>query len=226
MDKEQKIIDSWIKNAGNWIELIENNKIESRKLVTNKAIIDAVIKNKPQAVLDIGCGEGWLLKILQDKGIIVTGVDVIPVFIEKAKQQIRGDFLLASYEDLASGKIQFTRLFDLIVINFALIGKESTETLLKALPPLLVQGGCLLIQTLHPDSRKIMNDDVSGWKEGSWNGLGDQFKHPYRWYYRTMDDWMNLLHRSGFNTVHVTEFFHPENQQPLSVIFDCKVRSI
>ncbi len=46
----------------NWINIIDNNGIESRRLVTNKAIIDAVCKYNPFSVLDIGCGEGWLAK--------------------------------------------------------------------------------------------------------------------------------------------------------------------
>ena len=83
MDKEQKIIDSWTVNATNWIEIIENNGIESRRLVTNQAIIDIVCMDNPATVLDLGCGEGWLSKELQHKGIEITGVDVINELIEK-----------------------------------------------------------------------------------------------------------------------------------------------
>ena len=68
MDKEQYIIQSWQVNAGSWINLIESNGIESRKLITNKAIIDTVLAAKPVSVLDLGCGEGWLSQKLSDKG--------------------------------------------------------------------------------------------------------------------------------------------------------------
>ena len=218
MDKEQKIIESWAVNARNWINIIESNSIESRKLITNKAIVNAVTEHEPTTLLDIGCGEGWLLKALQQKGIKVAGVDVIPALIEKAKQQVQGDFWVASYEQIASGEITFPHLFDMIVINFALIGKESTENLLKSLPPLLSPGGSLLIQTLHPDSRKAINDYVSGWKDGSWDGLGNQFTRPYQWYFRTMENWIDLLKHSGFSETAVTGIFHPKTNKPLSVI--------
>ena len=221
MNNEQKIINSWQTNAGNWINIIDNNGIESRRLVTNKAIVDTVCKSKPASVLDVGCGEGWLSKELYNNGIEITGVDVIPELIDKAKEKVPGNFFVASYEDIYSGNISFAKLFDAIVINFALIGKESTENLLSYLPKLLAPSGKLFIQTLHPDSRKSINDYKSGWKEGSWDGLGDQFSKPYQWYFRTLEDWLLLLGQSGFSKIKCTDVIHPQSDKSLSVIFEC-----
>ena len=72
---DKSVIDSWNQNASAWINTIENDEIESRKLVTNKAIIDAVISYSPSTILDIGCGEGWLTRELTIKGIEAWGVD-------------------------------------------------------------------------------------------------------------------------------------------------------
>jgi hypothetical protein len=131
---------------------------------------------------------------------------------------------VASYEDIASDKVTFSQLFDAIVINFALIGKESTENLLTSLPSNLFEQGKLFIQTLHPYSRKSMNDYVTGWKQGSWDGLGDQFTQPYQWYFRTLEDWLLLLDSSGFDKIKTTETTHPQSGHPLSVIFECNVK--
>ena len=224
MNKEQKIIDSWNANAANWIEIIGNNGIESRRLVTNQAIVDIVVNCNPASVLDVGCGEGWLAKELQDKGIAMTGVDVIPELIEKAKQKVKGDFIVAAYDDIVSEKIVFSKLFDAIVINFALIAKESTENLLASIPRYLAPGGKLFIQTLHPDGRRSLNDYTTGWKEGSWDGLGEQFTKPYQWYFRTLEDWLALLGKSGFSKIKVTEVLHPVSAKQLSVIFCCQIK--
>ena len=221
MTQEQKIIHSWQANAANWIDIIDSNGIESRRLITNKAIVEAICNVKPLSVLDIGCGEGWLSKELYNNGIEMTGVDVIPELIEKAKEKTIGNFFVASYEDIYLNKISFSKLFDAIVINFALIGKESTENLLSFLPELLTASGKLFIQTLHPDSRKPLNDYESGWKEGSWDGLGGQFSLPYQWYFRTMEDWLLLLGQSGFNKIITIEVLHPHSGRPLSVLFEC-----
>jgi len=169
-------------------------------------------------------GEGWLAKELSGRGIAVTGVDIIPDLVEKAREKVGGNFLVASYEDIAERKTALQETFDVIVINFALIGKESTENLLASLPHYLSAGGKLFIQTLHPHSRKATDDYVTGWKPGSWDGLGDQFTMPYQWYFRTLEDWLQLLNESGFNKIHFAEILSPCSRQPLSVIFQCRVK--
>jgi 2-polyprenyl-3-methyl-5-hydroxy-6-metoxy-1,4-benzoquinol methylase len=221
MDREKRITESWQANASNWIDIIASNGIESRRLITNKAIIDAVCRDKPASVLDVGCGEGWLAKELYKSGIAITGVDVIPELIAKAREKVPGDFFVASYEDIYLRKILFPKLFYAIVINFALIGKESTEKLLSALSKYLTGSGKLFIQTLHPESRKAINDYETGWKEGSWDGLGEQFTMPYQWYFRIMEDWMLLFEQSGFVEINITNVLHPQTSKPLSVIFEC-----
>ena len=130
---------------------------------------------------------------------------------------------MASYADIASGTFAFSKSFDAVVINFALIGKESTERLLASIPRYLNPGGMLFIQTLHPHNRKLINDYQTGWKEGSWDGLGDQFILPYHWYFRTLEDWLILLNQSGFRKVGYAEVVHPGSNNLVSVIFECRV---
>jgi 2-polyprenyl-3-methyl-5-hydroxy-6-metoxy-1,4-benzoquinol methylase len=224
MQQEKDIIQSWQANATHWIQLIENNGIESRKLVTNQAIIDAVARHKPVTVFDLGCGEGWLAGEFAARGMQVTGMDAIPELIDRARSRVDGDFHVGSYEDLAAGRLLGEQRFDIIVINFALIGKESTELILSAVPRFLHENGHLIIQTLHPHARKEIGDYNSGWKSGSWDGLGDQFTLPYEWYFRTLEDWLALLSQSGLGRVELHETRHPVSGRLLSVIFECSVK--
>jgi 2-polyprenyl-3-methyl-5-hydroxy-6-metoxy-1,4-benzoquinol methylase len=222
MSNESNIIKSWNTNAVSWINIIDSNGIESRRLVTNKAIVEAVCKYNPLWVLDIGCGEGWLAKELTDRNINVTGIDVVQALIDKAKQNSTGNFFVASYEDVFKKRITFSKLFDAVVINFALIGKESTDNLLGALPKLLTPSGHLIIQTLYPQSRMDINDYTTGWKTGSWDGLGEQFTEPYEWYFRTQEDWIKLLNESGFKLTEEINPTHPVTGKPCASIFICK----
>lgn len=221
MNKEKDILQSWKANAENWADLIHRNGIESRRVATNKAIIDVVLGHHPNSVLDVGCGEGWLAKELHDKGTKVTGFDAIPELIYKARQRSKAEFIVASYEDIYSGTIRFSSSFNAIVANFSLIGKESTENLLRSLRNYLSANGALFIQTLHPFTRKEINDYESGWKEGSWDGF-DQFIFPYQWYFRTMEDWVLMIKKAGFKTVNAKDIRHPDSQKLLSVIFKCQ----
>jgi 2-polyprenyl-3-methyl-5-hydroxy-6-metoxy-1,4-benzoquinol methylase len=214
---DARIVDSWRKNASPWTTAIRENQIASRTLVTNKAVIDAVLSRSPRTVLDIGCGEGWLVRSLSEHGIRAIGVDVVPALVEQAKKAGGGEFRVASYEDLAAGNVDVS--VDLVVANFSLIGKESVESVIRRAPSLLNPGGSLIIQTLHPIASCGDESYTDGWRTGSWAGFSEEFSDPAPWYFRTMESWEHLLADSGFRILETREPVHPETGKPASVIF-------
>jgi len=162
---DAKIIESWKKNAEPWTRAIRAQAIASRRLVTDRAIVDAVMATTPESALDLGCGEGWLARTLLAQGIQVLGVDVVPELVVRAREASPGgDFRVASYEEIARGALE-TR-FDTIVANFALIGAEAVDDLIAATPGLLNAGGSLVIQTLHP-AFNAGDRYETGWRTGS-----------------------------------------------------------
>jgi 2-polyprenyl-3-methyl-5-hydroxy-6-metoxy-1,4-benzoquinol methylase len=214
---DARIVESWRKNARPWVSAVRDQKIESRKLVTNHAIVEAVMRRSPLTALDIGCGEGWLARELSEHGMQVVGVDVVPDLIEQARRAGGGEFRVASYEDIAAGRLDVQ--VDAVIANFSLIGKESVEGVLRRIPSLLSEGGALFIQTLHPVTACGKLPYVDGWREGSWAGFDDDFSDPAPWYFRTMESWLQLLGESGFQTVKTHEPLHPATGRPASVIF-------
>ena len=220
--EEAKILESWQVNAENWIQTIAHSEIESRQLVTNQAIIDAMNKfliHKEMSVIDIGCGEGWLLRYLEQKGYKnLFGVDAIPPLIASAKQSVpTASFATCTYQEIAEGKLPF-KGFDLIVCNFSLLGKESTEDLIKSLPYLLKINGKVIVQTLHPHTIKGVGN-TSTWVEGSWIGMKRDFQMPYDWYFRTLEDWLVLFENAKLGLLEQIEPLHPYTDLPASIIF-------
>ena len=214
---DARIVDSWRKNASPWTTAVRENQIASRALVTNKAIVDAVLSRSPRTVLDIGCGEGWLARALAEHGVSTVGVDVVPALIEQARKAGGGEFRISSYEDIAAGRLDVS--VDLVVANFSLIGKESVEGVIRRAPSLLNSGGSFVIQTLHPVASCGDESYADGWRTGSWGGFSEEFSDPAPWYFRTMESWETLLADSGFRILEMREPVHPETGKPASVIF-------
>ena len=215
---DEKIVDSWHTNAEPWTSAVREQRIESRRLVTDRAIVDAVMSRKPESVLDLGCGEGWLVRALGAQGVQrVIGVDVVPALIDQARTAGGGDFRVASYDAITRGELEVT--VDVAVANFALIGKDAVDALIQSAPGLLRPGGALVIQTLHP---VIACGDLpysNGWRTGSWAGFSDDFTDPAPWYFRTLESWVQLIASSGLTLVEMREPIHPNTNLPASVVF-------
>jgi 2-polyprenyl-3-methyl-5-hydroxy-6-metoxy-1,4-benzoquinol methylase len=223
--REQEIIQSWYSNAAPWSRAIRTASIASRKLVTDAAIVDAVSSMSPSRVLDLGCGEGWLARALSDRGIRTTGIDAVPELIAQAVAQIapgdsrlRPEFLVQEYSSIASRQ-WLGGPFDAAVCNFSLLGADSVETLIAALPFYLEDPGRLIIQTLHPVAACGEQPYEDGWRAGSWLGFSADFRDPAPWYFRTVESWRAMLKRCGFEILECREPKAPGAVTPASIIW-------
>jgi 2-polyprenyl-3-methyl-5-hydroxy-6-metoxy-1,4-benzoquinol methylase len=217
-----KIIDSWRHNALPWMNAVRSGDIDSRRLVTDRAVLDAVLACEPATVLDLGCGEGWLALALQHNGVGVTAVDVVPALVLAATQAGVVDGRVLSYEEIAAGQLKLST--DVVVCNFSLLGKESVEGLLRAIPALLKLNGSLIVQTLHPVVACGDLPYIDGWRMGSWAGFGEGFSDAPPWYFRTLHAWLELMWTSGLTLQEMREPLDPRTGKPASVIFRAHVR--
>lgn len=212
---EQAILAVWQASAAPWVQAVRGQGIASRIAVTDAAIVQAVCAAGPASVLDIGCGEGWLARALAARGMAVTGVDAVPALVAAARQASGGRFLPMAYADLAAGAL--TERFDALVCNFSLLGEDSTERLLAALPARLNPGGRLFVQTLHPQAAGEPCT-ADGWREGSWAGIDGDFGAAAPWYFRTQESWLALFARCGWSAVETHAPAWPDGR-PAALLF-------
>ena len=86
MDRSKSLTKSWDDNAGNWTRAVREGQIPSRHAGTDDAIVAAILDRKPARLLDVGCGEGWLVRrIVQSTGCRAVGIDGSSALIEAAR---------------------------------------------------------------------------------------------------------------------------------------------
>jgi 2-polyprenyl-3-methyl-5-hydroxy-6-metoxy-1,4-benzoquinol methylase len=227
---DKQVLMSWAANADAWTNAIMNQEIESRRLVTNQAIVDAITCYNPSSILDMGCGEGWLVRELANRGVAAIGLDATPELITNAKI-LGGQFHVVSYEDICLGNFQYPCVdamlrkerFSTIAFNFSLVGKESVEGVIEATKRYLSTSGNIFIQTVHPLIATGELPYQDGWRLETWDGFGSGFAEVSPWYFRTLGSWVNLLVLSGFNILECREPINPNTQKPASLILIAQV---
>lgn len=211
---------SWEANAEAWSAVVRDERIESRRIATNTAVLCAVQAAGPQRVLDVGCGEGWLCRALAEHGIEAVGVDVSASLVRAARKQGEGTFHTCSYEALAAGPTQVGRDFDVIVCNFSLL-EEDLHPLLTALHAICAPEGRLVIQTVHPWSARGDAPYADGWRVEDFGDFDAPFAEPMPWYYRTLSSWIGELRAADWLVRAAAEPTHPDSGDPLSLLLTC-----
>lgn len=212
-EQDIRLVETWHHNAAPWTAAVRDRRIGTRTRVTDQAVVDAVRSRSPASVLDIGCGEGWLSRALSAHGIRTIGVDAVPALVALATEA-GGEFRVASYDTLTVDVP-----VDVAVANFALLGREPVEALLRRAPALLGERGALIVQTVHPWVACGDLPYVDGWREGSWAGFGPDFAAPPPWYFRTTETWVSLVAASGLRLVELREPVDPATGKPASLLF-------
>jgi len=215
--RSAQIAASWRANAAAWTEAVRARAIESRRVATDAAIIRAALAVRPALALDLGCGEGWLVRALADHGVAAIGIDGSAPLIEAAAAAGGGTFLCLGYDDIAADPARCGATFDLVVANFALLD-ERVAPLLAALRGIMTARGRLLVQTVHP--RALAPPRADGWRVEDFSGFGDSAWTPMPWYFRTLPSWVAALRDGGFAMYGLAEPTHSDDGRPLSLLLE------
>lgn len=211
-ERRARLDQSWDANAAAWAETIARGT-ESRRAGTDAAAVRAVqaalAESGPGRVLDVGCGEGWLMRALRAHGITAEGVD------GSAELARQADARHLTYAQAVADPARLGGPFAAVVFSFALLDDEPSPVLAAAASRLR-DGGHVIVQTLHPS--RVAPPYTPGWREESFGGFGEVAFEPMPWYFHTFGAWVAALRRAGLDLVQADEPVHPESGLPLSLV--------
>ncbi len=216
----ERLTASWVDNAHAWTDAVRAGAIPSRRAGTDGAILDAIAQAPAGSLIDVGCGEGWLVRAAAASGRDVLGVDASAPLVEAARladPHTRARYERASYAELVNSAERLGAPFRVAVFNFALLDDTLADSLM-AVRSLLAHDGVLLIQTVHPFTACGGAAYQNAWREEAFDAFGGRFPSHMPWYFHTMASWFAALHDAGFSVDSVTEPMAVQGSMPLSLL--------
>ena len=141
LQKNEKSYDTW----SNFYDTYPNPTVAVDDLVFPKFYSSEKNKN----ILEIGCGTGRHTKRILDAGNKVTGVDISPGMLEKAKEKLGSTNLTLIQGDFVSSRI-FGGPFDAVVMSLVLEHIDNLHHFFSKVRHLLVPNALFYFSEIHP----------------------------------------------------------------------------
>lgn len=153
-----------------------------------------------KAVLDLGCGSGWLAALMTARGAIVTGVDGSQTLLDLARERYPdGTWIL---HDLRQG-LPGAGEYDLVVSNMVLMDFDPIEPVISDVSRQLRAGGRMIVTLTHPAFFNYqMDTDGQGIYRKVRNYLASETWHiatygGHTHFHRPLSDYTNVFGRHG-----------------------------
>ena len=189
------------------------------------SMIELLQSNDYSYLLDIGCGNGALLRFLYKKGATYVGVDYSKTFIQTARRRSE-DFSSILYQQCDATKLNALKQistiinpaikFDVIICSMVMHDLSSIDALYEALPHLLKGNGQFVFAIPSPHYNSVYNSIYNGNDIGVLTTAYDvgimkmekaKPSQPYAQcnFHRSLSSYINPLAQKGFSLTEIRE---------------------
>lgn len=164
-------------------------------------------------LLDAGCGEGVVSRLLAEQGAFVTGIDVAPRFIELAQERDTSGAITYLCHDLSQPLPAYQGHFDCIVSNLVLNDVPDYQGFIGTLAALLKPGGRIVLSMNNPYSA-VFRQKVDNYFDSTKATLYGMARHGVAVYYyhRTMEEYITAFQANGLLLHRLLDLHFTEEQ--------------
>jgi ubiquinone/menaquinone biosynthesis C-methylase UbiE len=216
---------SWDAKAELWDRRYDEEGDPNRKYQSDEVLFRLLGEVAGQRILDAGCGQGYLSRILARQGATVVGVENSTRFYELAliyheEEPLDITYYCGSISDMP---YLVNASFDTAVCNYVLMDVLDYEGAVTELARLLKPGGVAVVVISHP----CFHTPGSGWlrippdslrreervrwmvdryfSRGVWRESWGPFDTPFIGFHRTLSDYYRTFQAAGLHITHLEE---------------------
>lgn len=209
----KEAIKRWEMHAETFIAGYSEQGDLHREVVLNPTLFKLIGSVQQKHILDAGCGEGYLSRMLAKSGASVVAVDYSKKMLELAKERTPEDARI-QYEYGSCDNLHFLdeKSFDLIISNMVIQDLENYQQAIKEMHRLLVDGGYFIFSILHPcfitpesGWERTKDGERLHWKVDKYHheGVYEQALPPEQpnkllFFHRTLTSYFNAITEAGF----------------------------
>lgn len=194
----------------------------TRKHLLNPAIFELLGDVRNKTVLDAGCGQGYLSRLLTNKGATVTAIEPSDAFYTYALRREQTEKLGIHYlqADLSTWAPTLNT-FDFVIANMVFMDIPDYEPALEHCVAALKSNGGLIFSILHP----CFEETGSVWREKGYVEVRDYFqerasKQDYGYlFHRSLSTYLNSVIRAGCMIQRVIE---PQLEKSIADQYDAE----
>jgi ubiquinone/menaquinone biosynthesis C-methylase UbiE len=163
-------------------------------------------------VLDAGCGEGYLSRILARQGARVTGIDIAARAVEIARTKELAEQITYLVADLSQPQPTYQDSFDLIASYFVLNDVYDYRGFLMALGSVLKRTGRLVLLMNNPYGLVVKNYATDYFASGqafTSRGMAAAGVKVH-FYHRTMEEYLDACFAAGLQLERLVDVPAPE----------------
>jgi 2-polyprenyl-3-methyl-5-hydroxy-6-metoxy-1,4-benzoquinol methylase len=159
---EAQISQAWDRFAHEWANGYTEYGDLNRQYVIDPVIFRLIGSVKGSNILDAGCGNGYLCRLLARRGALLVGIDISNEFIKMARQKEKQLPLGIKYYigTICDMNMCQDETFDLAISNLALMDLPDLNRAIKELHRVLKRNGRLIFSIMHPC---FASPPVHGW---------------------------------------------------------------